>query len=204
MPTKKPSAKRRQDADLDALMAADTAKPPSEDKLLAVRRHIAQLRLLETQKADLQEETKTVSDKIIVLKERTLVDAFDEARISRLAIEAEGNLPPYDIEIKNYYRANIGDDEDAGKAYDWLRRNDAGDMIKATYTIQFGKGSEKKQKEFEKYLNTKKIAFSYKFGVPWQTLTSFVKEQVEANVPLPLKLLGAKVGRVATLKKGNK
>jgi hypothetical protein len=202
MVTKK-AAKRGRD-DIGDLMEEDAAVGPSEDKLTRVRNLIAELRGYEVQKSEFEERAHNLSEKIKTLKEKTIVDAFDDAKITNLGIEAEGNLPAYDIELKNYYHANIPDDENAGKAYDWLRKNHGGDMIKATYTIQFGRGSEKKQKEFEAYLKKQKIAFNYKFGVPWATLTSFVRERLEANVALPLKLLGAKTGRVASLKKQKK
>lgn len=78
-------------------------------------------------------------------------------------------------------------------------------MIKGTYTIQFGMGMEKQRKAFETLLKKNKIEFSYKFGVPWNTLTAFIKEQIEDyHREPPLKLLGATVGRMAFLVKTRK
>lgn len=192
---------KKLDNALADMMADDARAPPSQDKLVAVKQKIADLRDLEFENASLQDRMTENSEKIREIKEKTLVDMFDEIKITNLGIEADGNLPPYDIEIKPYYHANIPE-EGADKAFAWLAKNNHGDMIRGTYTVQFGKGEEKNRKAFEKYLDKSGFSYSYKFGVPWNTLTAFVKEQIEVyKREPPLKLLGATVGRVAALKK---
>ena len=182
-------------------MAADAAAPPSDDKLTKIRKKIAELRVYEFENTSLQERMAENSKKIKEIKDKTLVDMFDAVKITNLGIEADGNLPPYDIEIKPYYHANIPP-ENEEKAFDWLAKNKHGDMIKGTYTITFGRGEEKRRIAFEKFLDKGAYDYSYKFGVPWNTLTAFVKEQIETyKREPPLKLLGATVGRVAALKK---
>ena len=54
-------------------------------------------------------------------------------------------------------------------------------------------------------MKKEKIEYSNKFGVPWNTLTAFVKEQIEEKkVTPPLELLGATVGRVVQVVKQKK
>lgn len=197
----KPKKKSGVDRELADAMAADAAAPPSEDKLVKIRDKISELRDLEFENSSMQERISENSKKIKEIKDKTLVDMFDAVKITNLGIEAEGNLPPYDIEIKPYYHANIPP-ENEEKAFAWLAKNKHGDMIKGTYTVAFGRGEETKRKKFEAFLEKSGYDYSYKFGVPWNTLTAFVKEQIETyKREPPLKLLGATVGRVATLKK---
>jgi hypothetical protein len=83
--------------------------------------------------------------------------------------------------------------------------------VKRTYTIVFGKGEEKRATAFEAALKKLKVDYGSAFGVPWNSLTAFVREQTERfdRLPppeqtndkrLPLDLLGATVGRVVTIK----
>lgn len=191
---------------VSAMMRADAAtpKPPSKDRLDRARDKIKQLRELELKNAALAEQQADNARTIKAIKEKELVDLFDAAEISRLGIDADGNMPAYDVEIKAYYHANIPK-ENEPKAFAWLTKQGHGDMIKGTYTIAFGMGEEKKRLAFEKILQKGKYQFSYKFGVPWNTLTAFVKEQIEEKKKEPpLKLLGATVGRVASLVKAKK
>lgn len=188
--------------DLTRMMAEDAKRLASNpDKLDKVRDGIRQLRDYEAESQTLQERLSDLSGKINEFKNKTLVDLFDEAQISSLGIEGDGNMPPYEIEIKPYYKANIPAENEA-KAFAWLEKNKHGDMIKGTYTVSFGRGEEKQRKKFEALLKKGGYEYSYKFGVPWNTLTAFVKEQIEVyNRTPPLKLLGATVGRVASLVK---
>jgi hypothetical protein len=191
---------------VSAMMRADAAtpKPPSKDRLDKARDKIKQLRELELKNAELAETISENSRTIKVIKEKELVDLFDAAEISSLGIEASGNLPAYEVEIKAYYHANIPE-ENEPKAFAWLTKQGHGDMIKGVYSVAFGMGEEKKRLAFEKILQKGKYQYSYKFGVPWNTLTAFVKEQIEEKKKEPpLKLLGATVGRVASLVKAKK
>lgn len=189
-----------------ALMREDATKPvpASQDRLDKVRAKIIELRALEVHNAGLSEQQKENALKIRAIKEKELVDLFDMAKIHILGVEAEGNLPKYEIEVKPYYHANIPE-ENEKQAFEWLNKNKHGDMIKSTYTVTFGMGQEKRRKEFEALLKKGKYEYSYKFGVPWNTLTAFVKEQIEKyGKEPPLKMLGATVGRVASLVKEKK
>lgn len=191
---------------VSAMMRADAAKPkpPSKDRLDRARDKIKQLRELELKNAALAEQQADNARTIKVIKEKELVDLFDAAEISSLGIDADGNMPAYEVEIKAYYHANIPE-ENEPKAFQYLTKVGAGDMIKGTYTISFGRGEEKKRQAFEKLLIKGKYEWGYKFGVPWNTLTAWVKEQIEEKKKdPPLKLLGATVGRVASLVKAKK
>lgn len=198
MPSQKKTAVS---ASLANRMADAAQREPPKDKITKVKETIAKLRDYEFENQSLQERIAANSEKIKEIKEDTLVSMFDEVGITNMGIEADGNLPPYDIEIKPYYHANVPE-ANQEKAFAWLEKNKHGDMIKGTYTVSFGRGEEKQRKSFQSYLEKSGFDYSYKFGVPWNTLTAFVREQIETyKREPPLKLLGATVGRVAALKK---
>lgn len=187
-----------------ALMREDAAKPPSEDKLDELRNAVRELRVLEAQRDSIAQDLADKGKKIFEMKTKTLVDLFDEAKVDNVGIPAEGNFPAYNIEVGTHYKANIGTPsepkvDDYMKAIDYIKKHEP-DMIKTTYKVEFGLGEEKKRKAFESLLKKNKIEYSSSFGVPWNTLTSWVKEQIEVlKKSPPLKLLGATVERSAQL-----
>lgn len=187
-----------------ALMREDAAKPPPTDRLERLRKEIAHLRGLELEVASLDEQKAKKNMEIYEIKSRKLVDMFDAAKVDNVGIPEEGNLPAYNMEVGWIYKANIGtpDDpkvDDYGKAIAYIRKHEP-DMLKTTYVVEFGLHEDKKRKAFEALLKKNKFDYSSSFGVPWNTLTAWVKEQIEVHKKSPpLKLLGATVERVAKL-----
>jgi hypothetical protein len=199
-----PPKATRPSAAVAAAIAGETAGP-SEDKLDRVRGELRKLRDVEEDNIILAERMSENNRIIQEMKSKTLVDLFDETGITHLGLGAEDNHIPYEIEIKPYYHANIAEeweDDRKAAAYNWLDKNKHGDMLRNTVTIPFGKGTRAAQKALTTFLKKSKIEFSSKFGVPWNTLTAFVKEEIEVHERTPpLDILGATVGRVASVVK---
>lgn len=182
-------------------MTKDAERPVAGDRLEIIKKKIVEMRDLERDNAELSEKLSANNARLKALRDKEIVDVLDEAKLTGFTLAAEGNNPPFEVEIIPYYHANIPEDN-AEEAYEWLRSKNHGDIIKATYTISFGRGQNKQQRAFESLLKKNKIEFDYKYGVPWNTLTAFVKEQIEERkATLPLKLLGATIGRVAKIVK---
>jgi hypothetical protein len=127
----------------------------------------------------------------------------------RIGLEAHG----VDLVKEAYYHANIAADWPEEKrqiAFDWLVSSGNEDLIKTTFTMQFPR------KMFDVAVWLKKQVAKLKFpgkgkeiempeavvtlGVPWNTLTAFVKEQIEKGAELPLETLGATVGWIVKVK----
>jgi hypothetical protein len=175
---------------------------PTGDKLDRVRKALADLRDDEIESAQLAARLNEVKERINTTKNKTLVDVFDEAGITSLALEAEGNLPRYEVEIGDYFHANIPA-EKSEEAYAFLRSKKSEDLIKSSYTIEFGLREAKAAERFQRSLDKAGIGYSLKQGVPWNTLTSWFKVEHKKK-PLSAKamgLLGATVGRVAKVVK---
>ncbi len=176
-------------------MSQDAA--PKGDKLDQLKAGVAKLRDLEFEKAALEQRTSELGESIRTMKEKTLVDLFDEAGTSIVGVEADGNLPPFTCKLDDYYHANIPV-ETKDKAFEYLRKIKQEDLIKTEFKIAFGLKESKQSERFRRSLEKASIQFSETHGVPWNTLTSWFKVQHQKK-PLPVKameLLGAKVGRV--------
>lgn len=133
-----------------------------------------------------------------------LPDLMDQAGIDRFGLPAQGNEPAYDIRLTPYYRANIAADwpeEKRKDAFNALTDFGSEDLIKAEVIVALPRGEKSKALELIKLLEAEGVHPSLKENVHWQTLTAWLKEQFEAGNELPpLDVIGAQVGRIATLK----
>lgn len=181
--------------------AAPTALP-NPDKLETIRAKMRDVRDLTLERQQCESRVEQIKASVLRITQGELPDLLNEAKIDTLGLEAEGNLPPYDLKLKPYYYANIKNDApEAPEAYTWLEKEGHGDLIRRTYTIVFGKADGKAAKKFEEQLNKLKITYDVSFGVPWNTLTAFVKEQIEKyKIVPPLHLMNGKYGLVADIK----
>lgn len=178
--------------------------PPSQDKLDKARAAVAGVR-------DLDLKIKDVEDTLSGLKvERNrqvhdvLPDIFAEGRITELKLEPEGNLPGFCAKLRPYYKASISADwpeERREDAFAALEESGGGDLVSHVYTISFGRGDKARSETFREYLQMSGIMFDVRLGVPWNTLTAFIKEQIEKHKTVPpLDRLGATVGRIVEIK----
>lgn len=172
-----------------AAMDADGKKPAAPDKLEACRAKVKEMRDKTKEVEDAQARIKELNKQIAQIRDHDLVGLFDEAKIDSLGVPAEGNQPAFEVELEEYFHANIPKGNEAG-AYEWMKKTKNEDMIKTSYTIEFGLGESKDCAKFEKALDKMGCGYDKKQGVPWNTLTSFVKGEFKAKRPLTAKVMG--------------
>lgn len=180
-------------------MARDAAGGlASEDRLEKVRNKIRRLRELEFDNQRLTEQIETNRAEIRGLKERELVEEFDAVGVNKLGVNAEGNYPPYDVELVEYFHARIPD-ENQEQAYAWLRKGKNEDLIQTKFTISYGRGEAKLTERFKRSLDKAGVEYEMKESVPWNTFEAFLRREFKRK-PLTAKvmeMLGATSGRVA-------
>lgn len=105
------------------------------------------------------------------------------------------------ISVKPTYGAHIkADNKDT--AFDWLRANEYGDLIKNTVSCSFGRGEDHEAVEFMEHAQTLGYAAEQKTDVHPSTLKAWVKERVQNGDEFPMELFGAYVGQRATISRG--
>lgn len=195
----KAAAKKSTTSDrVRALAQKHNAAPVSEDKLEKVRDRVREARDLDVKIAQYAQEAAGAGERKNAILFNELPEMFDEVKITSLGLDAEGDLPAYHTELKDFYKASIPKDKEE-PAFKWLEKNKHGDMIKTVITIELGRGDRATAKLVEDFLKKQKVGYTRKLAVPWNTLTAFVKEQTEKQIALPLDLLGATIGRVVKL-----
>jgi hypothetical protein len=185
---------------LRAAVARTERRAPSDDSLEILRARVRYCRSLELDIADAEERLRALKAELNQVLGTELPDLFDEHGVQSVGIPAEGNSPAYVAETKPYYKAKLPENN-PGPGLQWLVDHGHGDLPKHVFKIEIGRGREADVEEIEKALDLLGIDFDHTMTVPWNTLTAFVREQIEEhNATLPLDLLGATVGRVVRLK----
>lgn len=176
-------------------------EPPSLDELRSLA---SRARSLEQEKADLEERLKATNKELNELYFRTLPDVMDEAGVGSIALPVDGNNPPVELKAQPYYAANIAagwPPERRQAGFDWLDQHGHGDLIKTEVTVRFPRGQMVQAWELVETLKERELAAEIKQAVSHQTLTAWLREQVEEHQKLPpLDTIGATVGRVVKLK----
>jgi hypothetical protein len=179
--------------------------PPGADRLEKLRRGVRLLRAKRRELENVEARAKTIRAEINDLEHVQLVDLMDEAGVDSVGLPAEGNEPAEDYELRPYYHAVLPrdpeTDEPRQEGLDWLEKHRHGDLVKTIVTVRLGLGDRKLAKQVSAALKKLGVDYDERRSVPHQTLTAFVREQIEKyqRTP-PLGLLGATVGRVVKVK----
>jgi len=104
------------------------------------------------------------------------------------------------LQIKTFYRGSIPKAREK-EAFDWLKGNGHGDLIKNEFKCSFGKGEEERATSLSEILTTSDIDYEQKKAVHPSTLKAFVKEQVERGKSMPLDILGVYVGQKSEIRR---
>jgi hypothetical protein len=192
------------------LAEAVAAEPPQHnDRLDALRDLLRQARDKQLLAAELTERAKRTTAEVQDLTMHQLPAMMLELGMRTHELPAEGNHPEYTVRCKPYYKAVISSEWSPTKqaeGFDVLRARDAGDLIKNTVTVSFGRGQEAKADELCRHVAETGMTFERGRAVQWNTLTAWVKEQVlrlgveKAFTDEELRKIGAYVGSVVEVK----
>lgn len=195
-------------SNIPAFMADDTqvdfSSMPSDEALAEAQNLASALVDLDRKIIEMEDEVARLKKDRATLANETLPSLFDAINLDKVGLpEAKA-----DVVIVPDIRASISaswEPERRGRAFQTLEEFGAGDLIKATITVEFGKGELEEAEEIMNLLNQLPGANSHpaQFGmnVHHGTLTSWLKEQLKSGDPVPpLEDIGAYVGRTAKIK----
>lgn len=114
---------------------------------------------------------------------------------------AKGNVTLQDgrvVKVNPYYGASISKERKV-EAHKWFRDTKQGGIIKNELVIVFGKGDDKKVREFQRLAAKNGLTHARNETIHPSTLKSFVKEKLTEGKKLPLELLGVYSGKRATV-----
>jgi len=104
------------------------------------------------------------------------------------------------VEVKPYYAANISL-KNREAAYNWLRSNGLGDIIKNEITVSFGRNEDNKAADYANLAKGQGYQPTQKLKVEPMTLKALVRERIEGGKPLPTEIFNVFIGNKTTIKR---
>ena len=166
--------------DLQQMFVEDSPEQVNElANVDSLSKHVLDLQRLETEierEEQLLKQKKAQADKISA---EVIPEIMDQMKLKTLKLQ-DGSA----IEVKEVYSATIPVANREG-AYQWLRENDLGDLIKNEITVSFGRGEDNKAREYTSLAESKGYQPSQKLKVEPMTLKALYRERVENKQDLP-------------------
>jgi len=106
------------------------------------------------------------------------------------------------LKVSTDYKAHISE-ANKEAAFNWLRDNNLGDIIKNEISVSFGKDEDNKAADYAELARGKGYAPTQKMAVHSQTLKALVRERAEAGNPLPTELFGVWLDTKTSIKRNN-
>jgi hypothetical protein len=104
------------------------------------------------------------------------------------------------VDVKPNYSATITI-ANREAAFNWLRDNGLGDIIKNDITVSFGKNEENKAADYAALAQERGYQPTQKLKVEPMTLKALVRERIEAGKDMPTELFNIYVGNKTTIKR---
>ena len=152
-----------------------------DDKVKKIRDLEDQIKADEQALKDKEKEKDRISGEVIP----TLLS---EMGLSSLKL-ADGSA----VDVKPYYSAIISI-KNREAAYNWLRQNGLGDIIKNEISVSFGRGEDNKAAEYANLAKGQGFQPTQKLKVEPMTLKALVRERVENGLEMPVDIFNVFVG----------
>ncbi len=166
--------------DLQKMFVEDA--PQQVDQLENVRslsNYVIRLQELEDEiKAD-EEKLKQKKEAADKISEQVIPEIMESMKLKTMKLH-DGSA----IEVKEIYSATIPVDKREG-AFNWLRNNDLGDLIKNEITVSFGRNEDNKAREYANLAESNGYQPQQKLKVEPMTLKALYRERVEKGKDLP-------------------
>ena len=168
------------------------------DKTTNINKLADKIKELQAQQAQLQIQEDAVKQKkkdIEHLSGEVIPTMLSEMGLSFLKLQ-DGSS----VEVKTNYSATI---TQANKeaAFNWLRENGLGDIIKNEISVSFGRNEDNKAADYAELAKSQGLDPMQKLKVEPMTLKALVRERMEAGKEMPTELFNIYVGNKTTIKR---
>ena len=168
------------------------------DKTKNVNQLADKIKELQAQQEQLQIQEDAVKQKkkdIEYLSGEVIPTMLSEMGLSYLKLQ-DGSS----VEVKTNYSATI---TQANKeaAFNWLRENGLGDIIKNEISVSFGRNEDNKAADYAELAKGQGLEPVQKLKVEPMTLKALVRERIEAGKEMPTELFNIYVGNKTTIKR---
>ena len=139
------------------------------------------LKKKEDEIASLEEQLKQKKLEADDIGSRVIPELLAEQGLSEIKL-ADGSK----VSVKKEFRCTLPKDEvKRDAAYQWLRDQGLGDIIKNNIFVTFGKGEDNKAKQLLDLAAENGFQPQQKSDAAWNTLTALYQERVESGLDMP-------------------
>ena len=158
------------------------------DNAKALSDQVTKLQVLEDEIVEQEKKLKELKRNQELLSGEVIPTMMTEMNISTLKL-ADGSA----VEVKPVYGASIPVAKKE-EAFNWLRSNGLGDLIKNEVTVSFGRNEDNKAAEYADLAQGQGYQPVQKLKVEPMTLKALVRERIEAGQDMPSDLFNVFAG----------
>lgn len=170
----------------------DVADDVEKSELIPAKDKIMSLANLARQQIQIEQTIEEME--LALSKKKEELKAVSEFKIpelfSALGIDQFKLNNGLKVKVSPYYSGKA----ETNEAFDWLEDHGHDDIIKGEYTIMYRRNDKAKLSTFQTLANQMGFTVKDKLAVHHMTMSSFVKEQLEAGVNLPRDLFNVFTG----------
>ena len=168
------------------------------DKTTNINKLADKIKELQAQQEQLQIQEDAVKQKkkdIEYLSGEVIPTMLSEMGLSFLKLQ-DGSS----VEVKTNYSATITQAKKE-EAFNWLRENGLGDIIKNEISVSFGRNEDNKAADYAELAKGQGLEPQQKLKGEPMTLKALVRERMEAGKEMPTELFNIFVGNKTTIKR---
>ena len=166
--------------DLREMFVADAPQQVNElENARSLSNYVLQLQKLEDEIKVGEEKLKQKKEVADKISEQVIPEIMESMKLKTMKLN-DGSA----IEVKEIYSATIPVDK-RENAFNWLRNNDLGDLIKNEITVSFGRNEDNKASEYANLAESNGYQPQQKLKVEPMTLKAEYRSRVEKGLDLP-------------------
>ena len=156
---------------------------------------VERLELCDDRIADIENDLKMMKKKRDHISGEVIPTMMSEMGLAELKLHDGSHL-----KVSTSYRATI---TEANKeaAFNWLRQNGLGDIIKNEISVSFGRNEDNKAADYAELAKGQGFQPTQKMKVEPMTLKALVRERIEAGKEMPTEIFGVFSENKTTIKR---
>ena len=156
---------------------------------------VERLELCDDRIADIENDLKMMKKKRDHISGEVIPTMMSEMGLAELKLHDGSHL-----KVSTTYRATI---TEANKeaAFNWLRSNGLGDIIKNEISVSFGRNEDNKAADYAELARGQGFQPTQKMKVEPMTLKALVRERIEAGKEMPTEIFGVFSENKTTIKR---
>ncbi len=165
------------------------------DNIQSLADQVERLETLQKEVNFVEEQLKQKKKNLEHLSGEVIPTMMSEMGLSHLKL-----MDGSSVDVKPYYSANISI-ANKESAFNWLRNNGLGDIIKNEISVSFGRNEDNKAADYAALAEERGFQPTQKLKVEPMTLKALVRERIEAGKEMPTEIFNVFIGNKTTIKR---